>query len=199
MQNQHADEHRRAGHQAAVEREPVVHRVERGEDVGSQDVRGLPADEDRRRADALQMSRAFRLSVSVSDERTYRHDGGRGGRRTTISEDEEHGAEDGDGLVRREEAGEDADGAADAGHGGDERDGDVPAEQAVEQPAGLEDVDHAAHGGGVGVQRGRHAEVLLAVHRERHVEDVDQPARRELADQRDYLHGSRAKRIPSRS
>ena len=88
MQNQHADEHRRAGHQAAVEREPVVHRVERGEDVGSQDVRGLPADEDRRRADALQMSRAFRLSVSVSDERTYRHDGGRGGRRTTISEDE---------------------------------------------------------------------------------------------------------------
>lgn len=124
--------------------------------------------------------------------RAYRHHCGRGGRGAAVGEDEEDGAEDGDGLAGREEAGEDADGAADAGHGGDEGDGDVPAQQAVEEPAGLEDVHHAAHRGGVGVERGGHAEVLLAVHRERHVEHVDQPARGELAHQRDHLHRTRS-------
>ena len=63
MQDQHADEHRRAGHQTAVEGQSVVHRVERGEDVGREDIRGLPADEDRRRADALQVRGAFGLRV----------------------------------------------------------------------------------------------------------------------------------------
>lgn len=36
--------------------------------------------------------------------------------------------------------------------------------------------------------------MLLAVHGEGHVEDVDEPARGELADQRDHLHGQKRRR-----
>ena len=61
------------------------------------------------------------------------------------------------------------------------------ADQLVEQPAGLEDVDNGSYGRTETEEGGGHAELRLAECGEGHVEHVDQPTTRELADQRDDL------------
>lgn len=129
-------------------------------------------------------------------EKSYRHHC-RGSRRSTsIGEDEKERPYDRHYLVPAKETQENADGATHTRHRRDDGNRHVPAKQVVEQPACLEDVHHASHSSDAGIKRGGDAEVLLAERRERHIEHIDQPARGELSDESNDLHGKRGKGVP---